>query len=89
MTEAELKAEARLIAIEHLLANLFAIVYRLSGATEAQIAESQQAFLEKEKWATVEGATPEQSDMLSAEFHDALERLTGLISDARTSGTAR
>ncbi|WP_425909040.1 hypothetical protein [Nitrobacter sp. TKz-YC02] len=89
MTEAELKQEARLIAIEQLLANLFAIVYRIAGASDQDVEESHRTLLEKELWATVEGATPEQSDMLSAEIHDALSRILSEISQLRRLAKAQ
>jgi hypothetical protein len=74
MDERTLKLEARLYAIEYILSNAFAQIYRGFGVPPDAILKSHADCLqqlEKETFQT----DPAISDMLAAEIHDAVEQL--------------
>ena len=74
-----MKLEARLIAIEHALANLYGIVYAAIGATPEMIETSLTRFQSRLATETLGGMHPAQSDLLIAELEEAFDRLIGLM----------
>lgn len=83
LDENAIKAEARLLAIEHLLANLFRIVYEQAGMTDAGVeAINRMARLQLDK-ETFPGADPALADLWAAEIRDAVTKLLSLISEMR------
>lgn len=74
MTEAEIKAEARLLALEYLVIDLMRKNFLLSGATVEQLRAAQKRFLETLRMQTF-GGDPGWSDLVAAEFEDAVRAL--------------
>lgn len=80
MDEDQIKLETRLIAIEHLLINLYRLTYDIAAVSDAQM-EAMHAHaiadLERE---TFQGADLALSDLWAAEIRDAVSRLLSAIS---------
>jgi hypothetical protein len=73
--EDAVELEARLIAIEHVVANLYGMVCRSVGATPQMIEATLSAFQERIRNETFEGVDPAQSDLLAAALEDAFGKL--------------
>jgi hypothetical protein len=89
MDEAAIKLETRLFAIEHLLANVFKIAYRLSGASEAEIQATHAKLRASLKTESIPGLDAASSDLWAAEIEEAVDALLTLINDVRSEGKAR
>jgi hypothetical protein len=85
--EKELKAQARLIAIEHMIANQQVMIYRLAGMTPAAIADTHEKALKMLREQTFPGGDPAQSDLWAAEIETAfaslLSEIEGLLKAAK------
>jgi hypothetical protein len=79
MNERELKLEFRLAAIEHMLANLYKMVYLISGATPQMIADSLDEFQKSVAAEQIPGLDAVQSDLVSAELELAYKHLLDAI----------
>ena len=75
MNEDALKMEARLIAIEYMIANLYGMFCLANGATREEIETSLDQYLDQIRGETFEGVDPAQSDLLAAALEEAFERL--------------
>jgi hypothetical protein len=80
MDEKEIKLEARLTAIEHLLTNLYRITYQLAGFSSETIEAAHEQALKGLQVETFQGLDPALSDLWAAEIHDAISRLLSEIS---------
>lgn len=79
MNESEIKAEARLIAIEYLLAHLYKVTYQSLGVTPDIRAEARKRLIERLATTTIAGVDAAQSDVASFELQFAGERLLDVI----------
>ncbi len=75
MNEHEIRAEARLQAIEYLLANLYAKILLEQPDPKAAVESGAQNMLGALQEFTVPGAGPALSDLVAAEVQGAIERL--------------
>ena len=87
MDEKTFKLEFRLAAIEHMLANLYKMVYLMSGATPQMIAESLDKFQQSVTAEQIPGLDPVQSDLVSAELELAYQHLLDAIRE--TAGVVK
>lgn len=88
MTEAEIKLEARLIALErfacHSHNGMIRILKQMTGLNDNQINDLEAQALEQLRLVPVQGLPPELSDVLADEvFHD-LKRLIESAGALRT-----
>ena len=83
MTEQEYQREARLIAIEIVVANLYNHLLRASGANAGDILASEQSLLNMAAQNPVRGINAASSDLLSAEVEASLARLLLIAREAR------
>jgi hypothetical protein len=86
LEERELKLEARLIAIEQTIADLYKMIYALCGLTDEHVALKHEKFRAYLKTLTIPGVDPVQSDAAASEIEAAFEHLLGVIEDAREAG---
>lgn len=87
LTEKELKKEARLMAIEHLLMHQFALTTLYLTAEQFEKMNSNwRATLDRE---TFEGTDAAVSDLLSAEIRDAVLALLQGVADNRKDMLSR
>lgn len=75
MDEKEIKLTAQLMAIEHLLARLYAIHYLSTGQTLEQVKAIHKRLTERARIETFPTVGPELSDHAAAEYETELERL--------------
>ena len=75
MSEEEMKLEARLLALEHVLHNLLANFYLIGNFSRAQIEAGHSASAASLSRETLPGADPVQADMWLAEIRDAVTEL--------------
>jgi hypothetical protein len=91
MTEAEIKIQARLFALEYVLANTISSIYLMSGVTRSQIEQihaNARTMLDNE---TIPGAPPEQGDMWLGEIQEAVASVQSValsIWEARKAAAA-
>jgi len=78
MNEREIKAEARLMAIEFVLNDLCIRFHRSIGATAEQIVAAHQKCSENLRNDTYPGADPVLSDLAAAEIEEAVSRLLAM-----------
>jgi hypothetical protein len=82
MTEQELKLQARLAALEYLVANLYHDVHRVARSTPGQIQaahEHHEQVREVLSHATIPGVDLAQSDQFVAEVQAAVENIMTMI----------
>jgi methylphosphotriester-DNA--protein-cysteine methyltransferase len=80
MDERAIRLEARLDAIEHMLAHLHQAFYAYVGVTPEAIQAAHTAFLEKLRLDFVAGADPAKSDLTMQELEIAYSALLARIS---------
>jgi hypothetical protein len=71
----ELNLQARLAAIEYMLANLYRLVHGVAGSTPEQIQSNHEQARETLRRVTIPGADPAQSDEFVAEVQAAVENI--------------
>ena len=82
MTEKEIKLEARLIALEYLVCNLSAMIYRASSPDPVALHKERANKLRSHLASlTIPGLDPVLSDLASAELGEAMEGLLRTISE--------
>jgi hypothetical protein len=81
--EEQIKLEARLIAIEHLIINLYRITYDLAGASDETVEAVHKRALAELEQETFQGTDPALSDLWAAEIRDAVSKLLTEISATR------
>ena len=87
MHEADVQVEARLQAIEYLLANLYARTYLQFGdEAMSQVDRGTARMLESLDTATIPGVDPIASDVVAGELRDAVERLLQTIREMVAAG---
>jgi hypothetical protein len=86
MTEQELKAEARLMAIEYMITNVYVLLHRVFRSTPEMIRQSHEGARSMLGQMTIPGLDPAQSDLASAEIQAAVEKL--IVAIEEMSGTA-
>ena len=86
MTEQELKAEARLMAIEYMITNAYALLHRAFRSTPEMVRQSHVGARAMLGQMTIPGLDPAQSDLASAEIQAAVERLIGAIEEMSGMG---
>jgi hypothetical protein len=90
MTEEELKLQARLAAIEYMVANLYHLLHRLFGSTPEQIQSTHEQARETLRRATITGVDPAQADQFVAEVQAAVEniliQIEGMAEMQKTKG---
>jgi hypothetical protein len=79
MTEEELKLQARLAAIEYMVANLYHRWHRLLGSTPEQIRLTHEKAREMWSRQTIPDVDPAQADMMAGEVQAAVEDILTLI----------
>ena len=77
------------MAIEHLLANAFRIIYDVAEVSDQEIANSHARLRSSLKTETIPGIDPALSDLWAAEIEDALSQLLSLISEVRSTARNR
>jgi hypothetical protein len=87
MTEAEIKLETRLLAIEYMISNVYVLLHRVHGSTPAMVFEAHRRARERLRTDTIPGADPAQSDLWMAEIQENVERM--LISIEEMLGLAK
>jgi hypothetical protein len=87
MDEATIKIEARLAAIEHMLVNSFAILYRATGTSPDVIKIIHENARSTLSQTTFPGLDPAQSDLAAGEIQDAVDGLIQMIEE--TVGVAK
>jgi hypothetical protein len=75
MTEQELKAEARLMAIEYMVTNAYVLLHRVFRSTPEMIRQTHEQARTMLQQMTIPGVDPAQSDLASAEIQAAVEKL--------------
>jgi hypothetical protein len=82
MDEKAIKLEARLGAIEYMLAELFKMVYLISGATPEMVESSHEKLREHLRTMAMPTTDPAISDLAAAEIQEAHEHLLKMIAAA-------
>jgi hypothetical protein len=85
MDEAAIKAEARLLAIEHLLEHLYHFTYKLARLSDQDVEAVHRQALQVLEKDTIPGLDPALSDLWAAEIRDAVSLLLFAISSLRTA----
>jgi hypothetical protein len=75
MTEQEMKLEARLLAIEYMLANAFRLMHRAFGSTPQMVYDAHKKAREMLAMQTIPGIDLAESDLWTAEIQHNVERL--------------
>ena len=88
MDEAGIRSEARLLALEYLVCNLYAHSFKQAPDPTALAEERANTLREYLREFTVPGIDPSLSDMASAELMDAVEKLLQTIAEMIEAGTA-
>ena len=83
MRKEDYELEARLIAIEAMVAHIYNVASRLAGAHEGLISEVQSKVLKAASLMPVSAAPSEVSDHLSSMVRDHLERIFQVARDER------
>lgn len=86
LDEEELKREARLVAMEYMLAELYGMVYALARATPEVIQSSLEDFQANLAEETIEGSDPVKGDLAIGVLEDAF---AALIERIRVSASHR
>jgi transposase len=81
MNEDQLKLEARLIAIEYMLANVYALLHRLFGTPPEAILKNHEKAREMLRVETIPGLDPVMADMMMAEVQAAVEDMLSSIEE--------
>jgi hypothetical protein len=74
-----IKLEARLSALEHMLAELFRMFYVSIGTTPEAVERTHQQLREVLQTLTVPGADPAAADLAAGELQEAYEHLLKVI----------
>jgi hypothetical protein len=80
MKEAEIKLQARLIAIEHLLTNLYKVAFEAIGLSQEEIDEIVERQIEYFDKETFPGAPAASGDLWAAEIRDAVSNILSSLS---------
>lgn len=75
INERDIKAEARLLAIEHALAELYGFYYTIIGATPEQVETGLANVQARLDGDTIPCADPAKADLVTAEFAEAFGAL--------------
>lgn len=81
MTEDEVKLQARLFAIEYMLANAFMFLHRIARSSSDDILEAHRQVREMLHWETLPGIDPVQADMMLGEIQEAVEKILASIEE--------
>jgi hypothetical protein len=81
MDPAAIWLEARLAAIEYVIANAFKMIYRIIGVSDEQIERSHEEFRQYLKTMTIPVDDPAIADLVASEMEQAHTRL--LTKDCR------
>ncbi len=87
MTESELKLEARLLAIEYMIANAYTLLHRLFQSPPEAILKTHEKAREMLRLQTIPGADPAQADQMLGEVQAAVEDI--LTSIEEMTGAAK
>ncbi|NLR97188.1 hypothetical protein HGP17_10115 [Rhizobium sp. P38BS-XIX] len=82
-TEPQLKLEARLAAIEYMVAHTLSRLYLMLGVTDEQLDEMEVVSRGTLSRMTLAGVEPVVGDMFAGELQDNIERLTAITRDLR------
>lgn len=82
MDERAIKLETRLLAIEHMIGQLYKMFYKNVGATPRVIKNELERFEKELQSETFSGLDPAQSDLAAAEMQHAFEHLLDVIRDS-------
>lgn len=83
MDKNEYELEARLIAIETMLAHVYNVAGRLAGANEGLIKQIEDSVIEAASLMPVRNAAPEISDHLGSMIRGHIERIFQVARDQR------
>jgi hypothetical protein len=78
MTEAEIKSEMRLWALELVVANSFASICMMDAKPDAVLKQVHDQMIRGAKKRTFSGVHPAMSDLFSSALETALDRLIGM-----------
>jgi hypothetical protein len=81
MTEQELKLQARLFAMEYVIANLSVFLHRFNRSTAERIWAVHDAAKQLLSQQTIAGTDPVQSDQMTDEIQIAVERILSSIEE--------
>jgi hypothetical protein len=82
----KLQLEARLQALEYLLAEAFKLLYLATGVSHDAISASHEELREAMRTMAIPTSDPAAADLLAGEMQDATSRLLRMISSAVTQG---
>lgn len=85
MDETTIKLEARLAAIEHMIAHLSRAVTMLAGATPEMAAAARLRYVRSLETETFPELDPVESDLLAAEIRDAFDKLLQMMDEAEAA----
>jgi hypothetical protein len=80
-SEQELKLEARLIAIEYMLANVYTLLHRIFRSPPAAILQTHEKAREMLRTQTIPGLDPVKADMMLGEVQTAVEEILTSIEE--------
>jgi hypothetical protein len=83
ISESEIKLDARLFAVEHMLGNLYVHFYKAIRVSDAEVAAAHEKLLESMRTDSLGLSDPALNDLWASELHDAVERIVRLIEELR------
>jgi hypothetical protein len=86
MDERALKLEARLLAIEYMIAHLDKVLTQAIGATPEMAVTARTAFLQRLSEVAFARVHPAQSDLMAGELQEAFERLFEMMREVAAPG---
>jgi hypothetical protein len=81
MNDKEIKLQTRLYALEVMVSNLYVINLASSGYPKEVLEAIRGKLLVLAREVTVPSTDPATSDLIAAEFEDALSRLLSMVGD--------
>ena len=75
MTEQEMKLEARLLAIEYMVAHAYRLMHRMFGSTPEMVRDTHKKARDMLAMQTIPGIDPAQSDLWTEEIQHNVERM--------------
>jgi hypothetical protein len=86
LSEKNVKLEARLLAIEYMIAHLNRTLTKLVGATPEMAEAARATFRKSLGTSSFPGLDPATSDLMAGELEEAFERLFETIREIEVAG---
>jgi hypothetical protein len=81
MTEQEFRLEARLMAIEYMIANVYQVLYQLHGSSPQIVLETHRRARKMLRKQTIPGVDQAMSDLWTAELQRNVEGMLASIEE--------